>query len=1531
MSEPSKCPQCGTILRSNAPAGLCPNCLMALNLNTETVFTDNVTAAQSPLPPEQIAPHFPQLEILECLGRGGMGVVYKARQKTLDRMVALKILAPERVRDPQFAGRFEREAQALARLDHPHIVTVHDFGQAGGFYYLLMEFVDGVNLRQLLRAGKLTPEEALAIVPPLCEALQFAHDRGIIHRDIKPENLLLDKNGQIKIADFGIAKMVGEPAGVASESGASAADSFTHQAAGTPGYMAPEQKNTPQQVDSRADIYSLGVVFYEMLTGELPKEKIEPPSSRMRGMRIDVRLDELVLRALEKSPELRWQTAVDLRTQVETISAVPGDARDAHAAPPRISRTAIVGMIGPALFALFAVMLFGAPGQTGGMTLSPMTLTAISVIALLGMCVLGCTAVLQIRRSSGSIYGLPLAFGEVILGPLLAADAVIFFVCDMVAAAVHGDWDLTNRNLAVFYASATVLSLIVDFLIIRRIWRAVNRPTNGASVDIPLRTGSADVSSAMPVAAIPLNKQRLEVVILGFVLAVACVEMGINITPVEYGWVIGIWGVLLFMVSAPLALLAGDNFGKIKLAAQVVLVDGIAVALAGIWCAWHTPMLPVQWSTVIILALLCGIAHCLRSLAKWAREETQTKVHALPEPRFSRTAITVAFGSLILGILGVMALIREFPGSAAQANIHYQAFVIDEESANSFNLPMLAVSEGSNWLRADLSPDVLAQLRDRANPEDDSRIERRRLIAWWPKVADTWILSGRNFSAAAGGFLGIRKRQEKLEGRIEYRVSGSVGETPYQTSLLYEGFLQASSITTFFFPLPPQNGRKQFLVLGFDLVNNPPGVEIRDKLAQQSVHSGPPFVARLEQGTVELLALAQHPSSNAPSWHPDGSPSKEPFPSAGGSSSSAGNIMKEIAFRVRSRAGTPSEPVLRIDPESGVRGMGGSVNWDDKNQTALTYVRPISCPPGARQMSLKVGVAEGDWQTVFPLNMPTASSAMTSRETSDTEGMWKAYTEATEGRGGDVALAFHYSASDDFETRMVCVKTDGTVSPLQGHGSQGAGGLINSITTMSAGEYSQIKEFQLQKRRYQWVEFHNVSLEFGHKTSVETVNAPGLSGSAAGTTANNPQLLIEKKLLHAIEKHLLGNGASTEDGEFIGYKSLIVDVVPDLSSAKIEIGEPQPRGNSPHKEIWKSVRKGSFVAGNEGNGLWIVTGLNDLGALQFKVHVTDEAEPAPPAVIPAPRGKQALEATFGPVVERVLPLGEPAGAPVGPQYYFQFRSGTAVADSASNWNSQKIDFSATQDADEETIWLIGMRCVFTNDVRKDLKWDVFTAGEAVNVINLSGIGFGTVGPLKKNLPATYLFKTAHGEIGLMQVLGIVEDERGYHGHDNKGHGVKFRYKLVQGATSAQLSATPAFGPVIERVVKNAADLDTGRLANELPESVKDKTSIAEAVLDTVGWMEKEGMDVFADSRTHFFGVGMRAIAQDKDAWEQLTSSKVVAVLDASITKVSTYVPLEPLDGTATYVIQTREGCKGLLQILGSDNDGVKIRYKLVQN
>jgi serine/threonine protein kinase len=338
MSDPTKsvCPQCGAPLPPDSPAGLCPRCLMAMNLATQTALTAdaaNPSAAQRnpPPPPEEIAKYFPNFDILECLGRGGMGVVYKARQKSLHRLVALKILAPERVKDATFAQRFAVEAKTLAKLNHPGIVTIYDFGQADTLFYLVMEFVDGVNLRQLLNLSRVSAREALAIVPQICDALQFAHDQGIVHRDIKPENILLDRRGRVKVADFGLAKIVGSGADASSGVTPSEAPdrlkpelqtSLTEadKVMGTPQYMSPEQFNSPAEVDHRADIYALGVVFYQMLTGELPGKQLQPPSQKVQ---IDVRLDEVVLRALEQKPELRYQQASALKTQVETIATTP--------------------------------------------------------------------------------------------------------------------------------------------------------------------------------------------------------------------------------------------------------------------------------------------------------------------------------------------------------------------------------------------------------------------------------------------------------------------------------------------------------------------------------------------------------------------------------------------------------------------------------------------------------------------------------------------------------------------------------------------------------------------------------------------------------------------------------------------------------------------------------------------------------------------------------------------------------------------------------------------------------------------------------------------------------------------------------------------------------------------------------------------------------------------------------------------------------------------------------------------------------
>lgn len=312
MNQSDKCPECGAAIPASGPRGLCPACLLKRGLETNTIgYTaeDAPTARWTPPTIEELATRFPELEITRLIGRGGMGAVYLARQKSLDRIVALKILPPEMGQDPAFAQRFATEAQAMAKLNHPHIVTIYEFGRQAGWYYFVMEYVDGLSLRGLLDSGHVSPKEALAIVPQICDALQYAHEQGIVHRDIKPENILLSKQGQVKIADFGLAKLMGRTM--------PAASGTTEKVMGTPQYMAPEQLDRPADVDHRADIYSLGVVFYQMLTGELPTGQFAPPSKKVQ---IDVRLDEVVLRALEREPEKRYQHASEVRTQIETIA-----------------------------------------------------------------------------------------------------------------------------------------------------------------------------------------------------------------------------------------------------------------------------------------------------------------------------------------------------------------------------------------------------------------------------------------------------------------------------------------------------------------------------------------------------------------------------------------------------------------------------------------------------------------------------------------------------------------------------------------------------------------------------------------------------------------------------------------------------------------------------------------------------------------------------------------------------------------------------------------------------------------------------------------------------------------------------------------------------------------------------------------------------------------------------------------------------------------------------------------------------------
>lgn len=453
MTEAGRtCPRCGVEVPGDAPRGLCPRCLMVGAASEAKPGGALPDTGEMPAL-ERVAAAFPQLEILEAVGRGGMGFVYKARQPHLDRVVALKLLPERLARDPEFAERFNREGKFLARLNHPNIVSVHDFGRTADFYFLTMEFVDGVNLRQAMQAGRFSPAEALAIVPQICGALQYAHGQGVLHRDIKPENILLDGKGGVKIADFGIAKMIGEER---------ASITLTQAGAtlGTPQYMAPEQLERPNDVDHRADIYSLGVVFYELLTGELPIGRFDPPSA---STPVGARVDQVVMRTLEKDRDKRHQSAGELKTEIESVSASPvqgamgaGVGAGVGAVPPAAGIGAATQVLAPVRISRQAVIAAGLVVLAMLLTVGPVALgiafgkglswRAVLMLGLPGMMIgavgtiLGWVAWARIRASKARLTGKPMAIFASVCMPVLAVVGVVL------VTTIVGLWTTTRTT-----------------------------------------------------------------------------------------------------------------------------------------------------------------------------------------------------------------------------------------------------------------------------------------------------------------------------------------------------------------------------------------------------------------------------------------------------------------------------------------------------------------------------------------------------------------------------------------------------------------------------------------------------------------------------------------------------------------------------------------------------------------------------------------------------------------------------------------------------------------------------------------------------------------------------------------------------------------------------------------------------------------------------------------------------------------------------------------------------------------------------
>lgn len=265
---------------------------------------------------EAMDAYLPQFKFEKLAACGGMGAVYRAYQESLDRRVAVKILPPEFGAEKEFADRFKVEARAMAKLNHTNIVGVYDFGiTSGGHLYLVMEWIEGRTLHELIHHGNLSLRKATNLAMQLCEALAFAHEHQIIHRDIKPGNIMVNDSDHVKVADFGLARPVSDEA-------------EQENPFGTPDYAAPEIRGG-SVVDHRVDIYAAGVVLYEMLTGTIPGE---PRRSVTEFAKISTRWDAIVGKAIDPDPDKRYQDAGELRAHINVAmkqaaepESVPGD------------------------------------------------------------------------------------------------------------------------------------------------------------------------------------------------------------------------------------------------------------------------------------------------------------------------------------------------------------------------------------------------------------------------------------------------------------------------------------------------------------------------------------------------------------------------------------------------------------------------------------------------------------------------------------------------------------------------------------------------------------------------------------------------------------------------------------------------------------------------------------------------------------------------------------------------------------------------------------------------------------------------------------------------------------------------------------------------------------------------------------------------------------------------------------------------------------------------------------------------------
>ena len=370
MPEASQCAECGTALPPNWPRGLCSACALrgALELSNgpdhalHPEDTASISPPQRPTPTGQLPTlkYFGDYELLEEIARGGMGIVYRARQKSLDRIVAVKLLLLGQYASEEFIHRFRIEASAAASLQHPNIVAIHEVGVHQDQHYFTMDFVDGPNLAQLVRDQPLTAKRAAGYVKTIAEAIHFAHTRRILHRDLKPSNVLIDSNDQPRVTDFGLAKKLSDESDL----------TLTGQVMGSPSFMPPEQALGDRgTMGPASDVYSLGAILYHALTGRPPfvgqsvadtlhqVETKEPIAPRLLVPSVPVDLETICLKCLEKEPGRRYATAAELAEDLgRWLQLIPIRARP-MSTPARTMRWARRNPVGTALIASLALAL----------------------------------------------------------------------------------------------------------------------------------------------------------------------------------------------------------------------------------------------------------------------------------------------------------------------------------------------------------------------------------------------------------------------------------------------------------------------------------------------------------------------------------------------------------------------------------------------------------------------------------------------------------------------------------------------------------------------------------------------------------------------------------------------------------------------------------------------------------------------------------------------------------------------------------------------------------------------------------------------------------------------------------------------------------------------------------------------------------------------------------------------------------------------------------------------------------------------